>query len=529
MSERRSGSPPGNGPVDPRDAGGGSGGGTDGGRSQADPLRARRSQLSAAKRALLARRLRGKRQSPGGARREPGAGAKDAIPRRPDPGQAPLSSAQLRLWRFAQAHPASTIHNVFYAVRLQGALRTALMARALNGVVQRHEALRTRFEVVDGQPVARVVPSLALLLPVVDITAVSEPARDDQALRLLTQGAEKPFDLSRGPLLRAALLRHDPEEHVLLLFVHHIIIDGWSLSVLLRELGTLYEAFVEGKPPALSELPIQYGDFALWQRQRISTEELREQLAYWKKRLTGCPDDLRLPLRRPRPAVRSYPSTYLMTLLSRELSGALKSFAQRQKVTLFIVLLTAFKVLLHRYSGQEDIVVGTPTSSRSHEMLEGLIGLFLNLVALRTDLTGNPSFRELLGRVREETLEAYSHQELPFEELVAELALPEDPRRTPLFQIVLNQPTKGAGPSEVLRFGGLVIAPFYTSEVGSEFDLLFYAVDQAKGIRIHFVYDQELFDAARVEEMSEAYGRLLAQAVADPERRLADFDLAVVS
>lgn len=486
--------------------------------AKGDDLATRRAGLSEARRALLARRLRGKRSADTAA----GGGQEDAqaITRRPEPETAPLSFAQHRLWRFARAHPGTNAHNLYHAVHVLGRLEIHPFRRALDEVVRRHETLRTRFEEVDGRPLTKVLPAFPLNLPLVDVTGLTVAERDRQSHRLVKRGAEAPFDLALGRLLRAALLRLGPEEHVLLLIVHHIVIDGWSLGLLLREIGTLYGAFAAGQPSPLPELPVQYGDFAAWQQRRAQAPEMRRLLEHWRRRLAGCPEELRLPFRRRPPAVRSFVQREVWTYLPPDLSADLRTFAQRRRATLFIVLLAAFKTLFHGYSGQRDIVLGTPTAGRAHEQLQDLLGFFLNLLPLRTDLGGNPTFGELLDRVREQTLEAYGHQELPFEKLVEDLGMAADPCRPPLFQVVFNQPTRGTGSIEELRLGGLVLRPAHTGEVGSEFDLNLYAVDLPQGVRLHFVYAEELFERADVEQMCTSFQALLAEAVAHPEKRL---------
>ncbi|MFB3092706.1 MAG: condensation domain-containing protein, partial [Dehalococcoidia bacterium] len=353
-------------------------------------------------------------------------------------GDLPLSFAQQRLWFLEQWEPNSSIYNVPVALRLTGPLNVAALEQSLNEISRRHEALRTTFSVVDGQPAQVIAPKLNLTLPVLDLRELTEIERDAEVQRLVVEEAQAPFDLAQGPLLRASLLRLGQEEHVLMLTMHHVVSDGWSLNVLFRETTTLYQAFSTGEPSPLPEIPIQYADFALWQRQWLQGEELESQLAYWKEQLDGIPPVLELPTDRPRPAVETFRGAQQFLLLPDALTRSLKALSQREEVTLFMTLLAAFQTLLHRYTGQDDILVGFPIANRNRAEIEGLIGFFVNTLVLRTDLSGEPTFRELLGRVREVALDAYTHQDLPFEKLVAELHPERDISRNPLFQVIFQ-------------------------------------------------------------------------------------------
>ncbi|RMF36691.1 MAG: non-ribosomal peptide synthetase, partial [Chloroflexi bacterium] len=358
------------------------------------------------------------------------------LPRKREGNALPLSFAQQRLWFLDQLAPNTPLYNIPDAIRLRGPLDVAVLERSLNEIVRRHESLRTTFRATDGKPVQVIAPTLKLPLPLVDLSGLPKAAREAEVQRLATEEAQRPFDLSRGPLLRVTLLRLGDEEHVALLTMHHIISDGWSMRVLVQELAALYDAFSHGRPSPLPDLPIQYADFALWQREWLQGEVLEEQLAYWKQQLSGSPPVLELPTDRPRPPVQSFRGAHRPFMLPRPLSQAIKALCRREGVTPFMLLLAAFQTLLHRYTGQDDISVGTPIANRNRAEIEGLIGYFANTLVLRTDLSGDPPFRELLKRVREVALGAYAHQDLPFEMLVDALQPERDLSHTPLFQVM---------------------------------------------------------------------------------------------
>jgi non-ribosomal peptide synthetase component F len=374
-----------------------------------EEILARRYKLSPAKRALLEKRLRGEVESDS---------PLNVIPRRSSTAPAPLSFAQQRLWFLQQLEPDSPFYNEHGAIQLRGSLDVAALERSINEIVRRHETLRTTFEVVEGQPVQAIAPTLTLTLPVVNLCQLPESEQKAEVQRVATQQSQRTFDLVRGALLRWTLLQLGEQDYVLLVTMHHIIYDGWSFGVLVRELAALYDAFSHGKPSPLSELPIQYADFALWQRQWLTGEVLDAQLAYWKQQLGNPPPVLQLPTDYPRPAVQTFRGARTSFCVSADLTQALKVLSQNEDVTLFMTLLAAFKTLLYRYTNTEDIAIGSPVANRNRAEIEGLIGCFVNTLVLRTDLSGNPSFRELLRRVRQVALGAYAHQDLPFEQLV---------------------------------------------------------------------------------------------------------------
>src|SRR6266545_2959859 len=338
----------------------------------------------------------------------------------------PLSYAQQRLWFLDQLTPGQSIYNVPAAVKLEGKLEIGALEQALSELVRRHESLRTTFMMAGDEPVQVIGEAKAVKLEVEGLSGLGESEREAEARMLATEEANRAFNLTTGPLLRVRLLKLDAEDHVLMFTMHHIVSDGWSMGVLTRELGVLYEAYSRGQRSPLEELKIQYPDYAVWQRERLRGEVLERMLNYWKKQLGGAPPVLELPVDHSRPPVRSGRGARLEVAIAEEVVTGLKELSQKGGVTLFAVLLAAWQVLLSRYSGQDDIVIGTPIAGRVRAETEKLIGFFVNTLALRTDLSGNPTFLELLRRVKEVTLEAYAHQELPFEKLVEELHLERD-------------------------------------------------------------------------------------------------------
>ncbi|HEU4561403.1 MAG TPA: condensation domain-containing protein, partial [Longimicrobium sp.] len=349
-----------------------------------------RPELSAAKRAFIEARLRGQVRSSG------------IVPRSHRDG-APLSFAQERLWFIDRLEPGSAVYNIPVAWRLGSALDERALERALGEVVRRHEALRTTFRERDGSPVQVIAPFGGFTLPAEDLSGVSDADREAEARRRATEEAMRPFDLAAGPLFRAVLLRLDEESHVLLLSMHHIVSDGWSLGVLFGELSALYAAYREERESPLPELAVQYADYAVWQREQLRGEMLGRQLSYWRERLAGAPELVELPTDHPRPAVQTFRGRIERIELPGELLERLRALGRREGATLYMVVLSAFQVLLSKYSGSEDIVVGSPVAGRTRDEVAGLIGFFVNTLVLRTDLGGDPGFREVLRRVREAT------------------------------------------------------------------------------------------------------------------------------
>ena len=359
------------------------------------------------------------------------------IPRR-ERGVFPVSFAQQRLWFLDQLRPGNPAYNNALFVRLKGPLRVAAFEQSLNTIVTRHETLRTYFTTTDGQPLQVISPSMPVDLRVVPFNHLPQGERELEARRLASEESRLPFNLARGPLLRVVLLELGVEDHIMLLTVHHIISDAWSMNILIRELTTLYGSLLKGEQESLPELAVQYADYAAWQREWLTGEELERQLSYWRGQLAGAPALLELSTDLPRPLVQSFRGAHHSFTLSQSLSQQLNALSRSEGVTLFVMLLTAFKVLLNRYTGQTDIVVGTPIANRNRLEIEGLIGLFLNTLALRTKISDQMSFRELLKRVHQSMLGAYAHQEMPFERIVADLQPERSLSHSPLFQVMFT-------------------------------------------------------------------------------------------
>src|SRR6266851_2615128 len=349
---------------------------------------------------------------------------------------APLSFAQQRLWLLAQIEPDSAAYNISRALHMQGELNVPALRQTFNTIVARHDVLRGCFDLIDGGPVQLIAPHLEIDIPVVDLEQLPESERQREVARLVTAEARRPFDLARGPLLRTSLLKLSSQDHVLLLTMHHIVSDGWSLGILVKEMAAIYQAIIEHRQVDLTELPIQYADFARWQREWLQGEVLEDQLGYWRQHLAGAPVVLNLPVANPRRSMQTFSGGRCFRRLSAAQIVALVGLSRREGATLFMTLLAAFETLLYRYSGQEDLVVGTPIAGRNRAETEELIGFFVNTLPLRTSLAGNPTFRELLRRVRETALGAYAHQDLPFERMVEELQPERDLSRNPLTQVM---------------------------------------------------------------------------------------------
>ncbi|HYV13035.1 MAG TPA: amino acid adenylation domain-containing protein [Pyrinomonadaceae bacterium] len=434
----------------------------------------------------------------------------------------PLSFAQQRLWFLDQLEPGNAFYNVGAAVRLSGALDVEALDHALREIVQRHESLRTTFKQVDGEPMQFVASSAEAPFIVEDLSALALDEREAEARRRAAAELGRPFDLSRGPLLRVKLWRLDEREHVALVSMHHIISDGWSSGVFVREMVALYRAFSSGEQLPLSPLPLQYADYVVWQHGWLRGEVLERELDYWTRQLGGAPSLLELPTDRPRPAVFNYRGAKHHFTLSQKLFASLESLSRRESCTLFMTLLAAFNVLLYRYTEREDIVIGTPIAGRGHAETERLIGLFVNTLVLRTDLSGDPKFRDLLTRVREVTLGAYAHQDVPFEMLVDRLQPERSLSYTPLFQVAL---TLQNAPAEPLVAPELTTTPLEIDGGTAKFDLLLTMQETARGLECFFEYSTDLFDAATIERMSEHLRRLLEAVVADPDANIADLPL----
>lgn len=433
----------------------------------------------------------------------------------------PLSFTQQRLWFFDQLEPSNPVYNISGAVRLHGSLDIRAVEQSINEVVRRHEILRTTFVTVDGRPLQVIAPALTVPLPVMDLQALSGEKQGAEVLRLITEEMQRPFDLSRGPLLRVNLLKLAEEEYILMLSVHHIVSDGWSTSVFVRELTALYAAFVNGVSFPLPELSVQYADYALWQREWLQGEVLETQLAYWKQQLEDLPA-LQLPTDYPRPVVQTFHGANQQIVLPRSLTAALRALSRREGVTLFMTLLAAYQTLLFRYTDQANFAVGIPIAGRTESKLEGLIGCFINTLALRSDLSGNPTFQELLGRVREVALGAYAHQDLPFEKLVEELQSERDLSRSPLFQVMFALQNVPRGQVDL---PGLTLTHLRVDSEPALFDLdmtLWESEDEIVGV---LNYNTDLFHEDTIKRIRNHFQRLLEDVVEDAGQHLLDLPL----
>jgi amino acid adenylation domain-containing protein len=444
------------------------------------------------------------------------------IAKRETQAELPLSFAQRRVWFLAQLEPESPVYNIPAAYRLSGPLNVPALEQSLSEIVRRHETLRTTFTSAGGSPVQSIAERRTIALPITDLSSCPEAAREATAQRVMCEEAQRPFDLARDVMLRATLLRLDAAEHVLLLTMHHIAADDWSMGVLMREVTALYEAFATCQPAPLPALPIQYADYAVWQREWLQGDILKTQLSYWEERLNGAPPILQLPIDYSRPPAQSFQGARQSVALPQTLSEALKVLSRRESVPLFVTLLTAFQILLRRHTGQDDIVIGFSVAGRNRPKVEGLIGLFVNTLVLRTDLSSNSSYRELLRQVHQVVLEAYGHQDLPFEKLVAELQLERDLTRNPLFDVVFNFSDR---PWSSLPLSGLSIKSLELPEPTARFSMTLYATETQNGIRLQLVYQRALFSAERMTCLLQQLRHLLEQIVVSPENSIQSYSL----
>ena len=436
--------------------------------------------------------------------------------------ELPLSFAQQRLWFLDSLEPGTSTYNIPFAVRLTGPLAIGALAAALNEVVRRHEVLRTSFTQINGRPTQVIAPEAHVTLEVENLEELPSAERDAQARRLAEEEARRPFDLSTGPLVRARLLQMGDEEHIVLFTMHHIVSDGWSMGVLVREVNALYEAFASGRPSPLSELPIQYADFAVWQQQWLARDSMQPQLEYWKQRLADAPSSLPLPADSPRATAESDKGAEQTVLLSQSLSERLRSLSGSEGASLFMTLLAAFKALLSRYTQQYDIVVGMPIANRDRLETEGLIGFFVNTLVLRTDLSGDPTFAELLGRVRETTLGAYAHQNVPFERIVEELQPEREGGNNPLFNVLFNFVNT---PQREHGIAGLGTESVRLADPQSQFPLTIVIEDIGHRLAVRALYQAELFTPERIASVLEQFEYFMQQIVAKPDAPLSFYSL----
>jgi amino acid adenylation domain-containing protein len=434
----------------------------------------------------------------------------------------PLSFAQMRLWLLNQLEPETAAYNLQSKFILRGELNFAAFERTLTEIVRRHEALRTHFETVDGQPVQKIAPPEPFHVSLLDLQALSDEEWIQEAGRVVAQDAKQPFDLRKAPLLRATLLKRTPHDHLLLFNVHHIVFDEWSLGVFQRELTELYATFLLNWQSSLPQLPIQYADYAVWQRNWLQGEMLQTQLDYWKENLKGSLPVLELPTDRPRPNIQTHNGTTASLLLSADLMEKLNALSRREGVTLFITLMSAFQVLLLRYTGQEDMLVGMPVANRSRSETEGLIGCFINTLVMRNDLSGNPSFLELMNRVQDTALGAYAHQDMPFEKLVQELNPERDLSRSPILQVLFSFLNTRTDP---VTFPALEVTRIKAEGSEAKVDLSLYAIEVAEGISCTFEYNTDLFDADRIQRMLHHLEVLVENIVRDPGQRLSELEI----
>ncbi len=446
----------------------------------------------------------------------------------PRDGHPPLSFSQQRLWFLDQLEGGgNTAYNITLGLRLEGCLDVAALERTLAAIVARHESLRTVFGSEDGRPVQIIKPVARLTIPAIDLGGFpgQDPMspKDSPLRRLVLHEIKYVFDLAKGPLFRAVLIRLAPEDHVLTLAMHHIISDGWSMGVIRRELVILYETLLAGRPPRLAPLPIQYADYAAWQRRHLGDAALTSQLDFWKRRLAGAPTLHQLPTDFPRPPKQTYDGGHVALMIPEETSHALRALSRRSGASMFMCLYSAFSVLLARYSGADDLVVGTPVANRGFHEIEPLIGFFVNTLALRTDLSGDPSFLALLERLRRDSLEAFANQDAPFEQVVDVLKPERSLSHSPVFQILFvlqNTPEE-----EDVRVSGLTLSPVGSALAGTKFDLSLTIKEQPDGVRGLFEYNVALFEKASIQRLSRHFGHVLAAVAADPDRKISALPL----
>jgi amino acid adenylation domain-containing protein/non-ribosomal peptide synthase protein (TIGR01720 family) len=450
------------------------------------------------------------------------AAAPRSIPKRPPGSSAPLSFAQQRLWFLDQWKPGTTAYNVAVAYRVKGHLDISILEKSISEVSRRHESLRTTFVALGEQAVQQIAPPQSVALHRVNLRNVLQSDCESHALELITAAARQPFDLARGPLFGATIFELGTEDHILFFSMHHIISDGWSVGVMMRELMSIYHSSLKGEPSSLDELSVQYPDFAVWQREQLNDGVLRQQLNYWKEQLKEAPRILELPGDWPRPAVQSFEGAHLYVALNEALTTSLKKLSEQSGATLFMTVLAGFGTLLKRYTGQDDIIVGSALAGRNHTEVEGLIGFFTNMLALRLSMSDDPSFRALLDRVREMTLAAHANQDLPFERLVEELGVERDLSRTPLFQIVFALHN---APTESLSNDDLTLSPIPIDNGASKFDLALEMIEQNGELVCSFEYNTDLFSPDTIQRFATHFETLLTAICEQPESSLSSLPL----
>jgi hypothetical protein len=445
-----------------------------------------------------------------------------AIQPRQGEGPCPLSYAQERIWFFEQLEPGTPAYNIPAAVRLSGPVQIEALRQSVSEILRRHEALRTMFRIGDDGPVQLAAPDVQLCLRIVDLRHCIESPDDEQTLRMIRQEIEKPFDLSAGPLLRCCLWQLADDDLIALVVTHHIASDGWSLPLLFGELAALYRSFSTGTSSSLPALPIQYADFARWQREWLTGEVMEKQLSYWKSRVGDAPVVPAVKTDRPRSSVPTFRGAKYSISLSQALSASLRDVTTKEGVTLFMFTLAAFKTLLYRYTWREDIVVGSPIANRTRSETEGLIGFFVNTLVLRTNLGGNPQFRELLNRVRETMLGAYANQDLPFDQLVDALQTRRDMQKQPLFQIFFALNNNRTAEFDL---PGITTEPLAVDNGISKFDIEMSLVERDGRLVMTAIYNRDLFEEATISLMLERYERCLSETASNLNLRLLEVPL----
>ncbi len=476
------------------------------------------SNLSPAKKALLEKWKGGKLKA-------------DIIPQRQNYQSIPLSFSQQRLWFIDKLYHGSSFYNIPIAFHIQGNLNIVALEQSLHEIIKRHEVWRTNFNIVNGEPVQEITTQLNWDLSIINFEHLSGKDWESEVKQFAAESARQPFNLAKGLLVRANLLRLSAEEYILLVTMHHIITDGWSCGVFLRELSTLYAAFSQNQPSPLPDLPIQYADFAVWQRDRLQGELLASQLKYWQQQLKGELPVLQLPTDRPRPNISSFTGAKQYFRLSKSLTNALKQLSQQTALkqlsqqtdtTLFMSLLAAFNILLYRYTDQEDILIGSPIANRNRPELEGMLGLFVNTLVLRNNLSGNPSFREFLHRVREVTLGAYAHQDLPFEMLVEQLQPERDLSRNPLYEVMFVLQNT---PNTVQEVSGLTLSTLEFDSGTSQLDIFLSMSESETGLTGFLEYNTDIFDFTTITQFINNFQTLLENIIANPEQHLSELPI----
>ncbi|MGB7293945.1 MAG: condensation domain-containing protein, partial [Thermodesulfobacteriota bacterium] len=433
----------------------------------------------------------------------------------------PLSLAQQRIWYFEQLFQDTPVYNIPFAWRVVGSLKVGALVESLIEIQKRHDVLRTIFSTSEGQPIQFIARSRELQIKAVDLSKLTSEEQEKSLMRIKMDESRIPFDLSSGPLIRSKVIKLAEEDHVLLITIHHIVFDGWSTQVFNQEISTIYQALSDGSHHSLPELPIQYPDFAVWQCECSGELLLDAQLSYWKRKLNDC-QYLKLATDHPRPSVNTFRGTYKSFELSKTLYESLKELSLREGVTLFMTIQAAFKTLLHLYTSQEDIVIGTDIAYRNQTQTEPLIGLFANTLVLRTDVSGNPNFKELLSRVRETALEAYRHQDLPFEQLVGAVHPTRDLSHHPFFNVMLIMQDE---PAKNLKLPGLSIYPLEVHTGTSKVDLILFIWEGENSLRGEIEYYTEIFDECTIIRMIEHFETLLFEIVRNPDRQISEISL----